>query len=484
MNEGKLKMNKKISLALAALIVLSSVNFAFAETSDDTAVPGWNAGHTAYLDDTLNPVKGIVPIDGIYYSFSDDGTLQKDVYGVNTADGRLYYFDADGKGCIYTGTYNGEYYTDGVKQTAPAVSCITKLDDGNYYYIDASGNTFTPAGSGVYKADNGKRYYFYSSGSIAYTEAAGIMTIDGKAYYFNSDSSVKSTGKTHFAKISGKTYLISSRGYLLTGWQTVNGSRYYMSKTTCARFENKIAAVSGSKYWFGKTGKVITSKWKYKDGFKRYYFDKNGKMVKNTSKKIGSYVYYFNKNGVLQRNLISYKGYDWVLSHPLKISVNRTKNTITIYAAGSDGIYDIPVKAMICTVGSASRPTDKGTYRTGYIYRWKDLGGRTEYQDNGDIVYGQYVTHFYGAMYFHSVCYTEKGNNHTLLTGAYNWLGNSGSHGCVRLRCSDAKIIYRLAARQRCKVVVYDSNYAGPFGKPKLEKIPSSQNYDPTDTNA
>lgn len=477
-------MNKKISLVLTVLIILSSVNFAFAETTDETAVPGWNAERTVYLDENLNPVKGIVLIDGTYYSFSEDGILQKDIYGINSADNKLYYFDADGKGTLYTGIYNGKYYTDGVKKDKPASSGITKLDDGKYYYITASGNIFTPSGSGVYKADNGKRYYFYSDGSVQRTTKKGIKKINGKAYYFNSNSSVKSTGKTHFAKISGKTYRISSKGYLLTGWQTVNGKKYYMSKTSYARIENKITTISGNKYWFGKTGKVVTSKWKYKNGSKRYYFNKNGKMLKNTSKKIGKYVYYFNKNGALQKDLVSYKGYNWVLSHPLKISVNRTRNTITIYAAGSDGVYNIPVKAMICTVGSASRPTDKGTYSTGSIYRWKDLGGRTEYQDNGDVVYGQYVTHFHGAMYFHSVCYTVRGNNHTLLTGAYNWLGNSGSHGCVRLRCSDAKIIYNLAARQRCKVVVYDSNYAGPFGKPALKKIPSWQNYDPTDTNA
>ena len=476
-------MNKKISLILTVLIVLSSANFAFAETSASAATPGWNEEHTSYLDSELNPAKGIVLIDGIYYSFSDEGILQKDVYGTNNADGKLYYFDSNGHGSPYTGLYNGIYYTDGnIKK--PSASGITKLDNGKYYYITSDGNIFTPQGQGVYKAENGKRYYFYSDGAIEYTNKSKIKKIDGKAYYFNSNSSVKSTGKTHFAKISGKTYRISSKGYLLTGWQTVNGSKYYISKSKYTRIENKIITISGNKYWFGKTGKLVTSKWKYKDGYKRYYFAKSGKMLKNTSKKIGKYVYYFNKNGVLQRNLISYKGYNWVLSHPLKISVNRTKNTITIYAAGSDGIYDIPVKAMICTVGSASRPTDKGIFRTGNIYRWKDLGGRTEEQDNGDIVYGQYVTHFNGAMYFHSVCYTENGNNHTLLTGAYNWLGNSGSHGCVRLRCSDAKIIYNLAARQRCKVVVYDSSYAGPFGKPKLKKIPSWQNYDPTDTNA
>ena len=477
-------MNKKISLVLTVLIILSSANFAFAETADVTAVPGWNAEHTVYLDENLNPVKGIALIDGIYYSFSDDGILQKDVFGTNSADNKLYYFNASGKGSLYTGIYNGSYYVEGTAKDISVSSALTKLDDGKYYYITASGTIFKPSGSGIYKADNGRRYYFYSNGSVEHVTKTGIRKIGKKAYYFNSNSSVKSTGKTHFAKISGKTYRISSKGYLLTGWQKIGKNKYYMSKKSYARIENKTTTVSGHKYWFGKTGKVITSKWKYKNGSRRYYFDKKGRMLTNTSKKIGKYVYFFNKNGVLQRNLISYKGYNWVLSHPLKIGVNRTKNTITIYAAGSDGKYNIPVKAMICTVGSASRPTDKGTFSTGYIYRWKDLGGRTEYQDNGDVVYGQYVTHFYGAMYFHSVCYTVNGNNHTLLTGAYNWLGNSGSHGCVRLKCSDAKIIYNLAARQRCKVVVYDSNYAGPFGKPKLKKIPSWQNYDPTDTNA
>ena len=482
-------MNKRISLILTVLIILSSVNFAFAQTDEttiagETAAPGWNAEHTMYLDSELNPTRGIVSIEETYYSFSEEGILQKDIYLTNTADGLLYYFDTEGKGSLYTGIYDGAYYTSGVKSTATLTQGINKLDNGKYYYINSQGSIYTPAKAGVYKADNGKRYYFYSDGHIATSTKTTIKKIDGKSYYFNSNSTVKSTGKTHFAKISGKTYRISSKGYLLTGWLTVNGSKYYMSKTSCARVENKITTVSGNKYWFGKTGKVITSKWKYKDGYKKYYFNKNGKMLKNTSKKIGKYVYYFNKNGVLQTNLISYKGYSWVLSHPLKINVNRTKNTITIYAAGSDGVYDIPVKAMVCTVGSASRPTDKGTYRTGAIYRWKELGGRTGYQDNGEVVYGQYVTHFYGAMYFHSVCYTVNGNNHTLLTGAYNWLGNSGSHGCVRLKCSDAKIIYNLAARQRCKVVVYDSSYAGPFGKPKHTKIPYTQNYDPTDTNA
>lgn len=423
-------------------------------------------------------------IDNAYYKFSNDGMLQTNIYAVNNADNKLYYFGSTGAGTLYSGIYKGIYYTAGAAEKVKVSSDLSKLADGNYYYIDSTGKIYTVNTAGVYKVDNGKRYYFRSNSTVKYVTTSGIKKINGKAYYFNSNSSVKSTGKTHFMKINGLTYRVSSNGYLLTGWQKSGNNKYYLSKEKYTRIENRTAVISGNTYLFDKNGKMVTSKWKYKDGFKRYYFDKNGKMVKNKSKKIGNYIYYFNKSGILQRNLISYKGYDWVAKHPLKIKVNRTKNTITIYAAGSDGKYNIPVKAMICTVGSSSRPTDKGTYTTGAIYRWKELGGRTEEQDNGEIVYGQYVTHFYGAMYFHSVCYTENGNNHTLLTGAYNYLGNAGSHGCVRLKCSDAKIIYNLAARQRCKVVVYDSSYAGPLGKPKLKKIPSWQNYDPTDTNA
>lgn len=477
-------MNRKLLFILTILIVFASAELVFADTYHEASVPGWNETHTSFYDENLNPVTGIRFIDNAYYMFSDDGILQTDVYSINPSDGKLYYFGKTGEGAIYTGVYKGKYYSSGIPEKTGVSSQLLKLSNGSYYYINASGKIYSPGKAGVYKADNGKRYYFYSSSSVKYVSKASIKTVNGNAYYFNSDSSVKATGKTHFMKVSGKTFCVSRNGYLLSGWRTISGNKYYMRKSDYTRVENKTAYISGNRYWFGKTGKVITSKWKYKDGFKRYYFDKKGRMLKNTSKKIGRYIYYFNKKGVLQRNLISYKGYDWVLSHPLKINVNRTKNTITIYAAGSNGVYNIPVKAMICTVGSSSRPTDKGTYRTGYIYRWKELGGRTEDQDNGEIVYGQYVTHFHGAMYFHSVCYTENGNNHTLLTGAYNWLGNSGSHGCVRLRCSDAKIIYKLAARQRCKVVVYDSGYAGPFGKPKLKKIPYWQNYDPTDTNA
>lgn len=477
-------MKKKLAVILALCVMITSTFplMAFA----DITYPGWNEENTIYYTEEGVYVTGITEVDGVLYYFSDEGVKQLDAYAEK--DSLLYYFDSEGKGSKFTGTYNGSEYVDGVKQETPEKtyepSKLVKAEDGKWHYSNAEGKLYVPSSAGVKKMDNGKRYYFYADGHV-YKNTAGkskIVKIDGKAYYFNSSSSVKTNGTTHNMTIDGKTYRVSSHGYLLTGFRTVNGNKYYFSKTSYAKVKDKVLTVGDDKYWLSKSGKVKTNVWKKdKNGFKKNYFGKNGKMLKDTSKYIGKYKYYFNKKGTLVTDLIAYKGYDWVASHSLKVMVNRTHNVVYIYAKDGDKGYTIPVIAMLCTVGTASRPTDPGTFRTGATYRWKDLGGRTEYQDNGDIVYGQYVTHFNGAMYFHSVCYTVNGNNHTLLTGAYNWLGNAGSHGCVRLQCGNAYKMYNLANRQRMTVVVYNSNYKGPFGKPLLKKIGTS--YDPTDPN-
>lgn len=468
-------MKKKSLILIAAvfMMIFSFSTFAFADepaqtdTSESIQIQtGWNSDRTSYFDENGNAVTGVVTIEDKMYWFDSAGIIKKNAYKV--IEGSLYCFDSEsGAGSVCT---------------AEKVSSLQKMDDGKTYYICADGKIYMPAKAGVRKMDNGSRYYFYSDGHVYVTSESAIKKIGSRAYYFRSDSSVRSNGTKHTMKVDGKTYYVSSYGYLLTGWQKINGATYWFSTSTYTRFENRLASIGGNRYWFGKDGKMKKSVWKYNDsGYKKYYFASNGKMVRGTSKYIGGYKYYFNKNGVLQRNLIKYKGFNWVASHAIKISVNRTKNTLTIYAKDGNRGYTIPVVAFACTVGTSSRPTDKGTFYTGSVYRWKTLGGRTPEQDNGEEVYGQYVTHFNGAMYFHSVCYWEDHNNRTLITSAYNNLGNAGSHGCVRLRCGDAYTVYRLAARKSCMVVVYDSKYAGPFGKPVYKKI--STNYDPTDPN-
>lgn len=414
---------------------------------------------------------GTRTIDGkdYYYKSGEKYT------GTRTIDGKSYYYK---NGRKYTGFKDSYYYKKGVKYV-PDKAGAKKLGD-YYYYVKKSGYVVKPEKSGTMKMSNGKYYYVFKSGHLKRFDKKGIHKIDGKAYYYTGNFTIKMTGKSEFEQIGSHMYRLSSKGYLVTGWHRYNNRTYYMSKSKYYRMTGGIKTIDGDKYYFADKGYIYKDKWYKKDGVKKYYFDKNGKKVVSRSVYIGKYRFFFNSKGTLQKDLIKYKGYDWVLKHKLKVNVNRKTNTVTIYAKDGDKGYTIPVCVFLCTTGTKDRPTDKGDYHTGQIYRWKELGGRTADMDNGDPCWGQYVTHIYGAVYFHSICY-EKKNNHTLFTSTYNWLGNKGSHGCIRLRCGDAYKLYKLAKKQNMKVHIYDSSNPGAFGKPKLKKIWT--NYDPTDPN-
>ena len=47
-----------------------------------------------------------------------------------------------------------------------------------------------------------------------------------------------------------------------------------------------------------------------------------------------------------------------------RITVNRVKCQVTVYAANETGNYCIPVKTFTCSVGKAGTPTHAGTYAT------------------------------------------------------------------------------------------------------------------------
>ncbi len=90
-------------------------------------------------------------------------------------------------------------------------------------------------------------------------------------------------------------------------------------------------------------------------------------------------------------------------------------------------------RQMICSTGKDETPTPLGTYSTSSQYRW---GYFTKFG-----VWAQYWTRFNGPYLFHSVLYNEKDES-TLVKTSLNNLGRRASHGCVRLRVSDAKWIF------------------------------------------
>lgn len=149
------------------------------------------------------------------------------------------------------------------------------------------------------------------------------------------------------------------------------------------------------------------------------------------------------------------------------IKINKQQNCVTIYKVNASGKYK-PVKALICSTGYA---TKAGTYSMGQKMRWHTLDGPC---------YGQYCARIYGGVLFHSVWYTGKNDPATLSISAYNKLGTTASHGCVRLTVEGAKWIYDNVP-SGTKIIIYSAKDPGPLGKPKAIKLPNSYRWDPTD---
>lgn len=157
---------------------------------------------------------------------------------------------------------------------------------------------------------------------------------------------------------------------------------------------------------------------------------------------------------------------------PYYIKINRQQNCVTVYALDSKGKYTKPVKAFACSVG-VNNATPTGTFSIPAKYRWHTLMGG---------VYGQYCSRIHGGVLFHSVFYSSQDPSR-LAYNSYNRLGQTASHGCVRLNVEDAKWIY-----DNCpvgtKVTIYDSKDPGPLGKPTTIRIDVNSPYrgwDPTD---
>lgn len=115
--------------------------------------------------------------------------------------------------------------------------------------------------------------------------------------------------------------------------------------------------------------------------------------------------------------------------YPYMVTVNATKNIVTVYEQDKAGKYTVPKKAFICSTG---KYTPAGTFRTSDKYTWRLLFGD---------VYGQYATRIHGHILFHSVPYFEQDKS-TLEYEEYNKLGTQASAGCIRLTVEDAKWIY------------------------------------------
>lgn len=154
------------------------------------------------------------------------------------------------------------------------------------------------------------------------------------------------------------------------------------------------------------------------------------------------------------------------------IIVNYSSNVVTIYEKDGEGKYTVPVKAMVCSTGSAT--PRGGVYKlTRSRFRWRALFGN---------VYGQYAVPIVGNILFHSVPYLTNGDPSSLEYWEYDKLGTTASAGCIRLTVADAIWIYNNCGTGT--QVEFSAVATNPLGKPSASKISGYaglRGYDPTD---
>ena len=165
----------------------------------------------------------------------------------------------------------------------------------------------TPKNGWVEK--KGKTYY-YVDGEYQ----TGWQTIDGKKYYFSPIGVLgKVTGwqtidnekyyydsdgamKTRWQTIDDKKYYFDSDGVMQTGWQIIDGKKYYFSPIGVLGKVTGWQTIDNEKYYFDSDGAMKT-RWQIIDG-KRYYFDSDGAM-KTRWQIINGKRYYFDSDGVM-----------------------------------------------------------------------------------------------------------------------------------------------------------------------------------------
>lgn len=444
-----------------------------------------------YLKEGGAMAKGWFQVDGKWYYADDQGIMKTGWIQLNNI-----WFYCYPSGVMATGweQIGGKwYYFNG----SGGMATGWKKIGNTWYYLNASGAMAT----GWTKIGN-VWFYLKSSGAMA----TGWLQIGKTWYYFKGDGGMV----TGWFQVGKYWYYCWPSGAMATGWIEVNGIWYFLSsggamvsnqwvgnyyltagggmavnrwigqkfvdengkyvsdyKLANSTYETSGQWISNSGQWQFKysNGKLAKNAWVRKSKI-WYYLGADSNMVTGW-KYIDGYKYYFNSTGGLVQDLRSrVKG-------PYMAKINRQRCCITIYAQDGGSGYTIPVISFVCSVGLPATPTPTGTFYTSQKQRWGVLMGPS---------YGQYCTRIVGGILFHSVAGYGT-DSHSLPAAEYNRLGSPASHGCVRMTVRDAKWIF-----DNCplgmKVQIYDNAIPGPYDKPVAQKIPASQNWDPTDPEA
>ena len=307
-----------------------------------------------YFDASGCMVVGLQNIDGLLYSFSDNGVLLEKLgkkSGWQLVDGAWCYWDE--KGQLYNGWLNGTYYLNkGVMVTNQRV----QSQDGKHYsYMNYKGKVI----KGWDKTSWGDWIYADAKGNLA----EGWLKVDGKWYYF--DEGFGNTMATYPVVEEGVLYDIKYDGTYLgavTGkkeWKkTSHGTWYYFNEDGSLNQERK-KVINGVTYYFRYDGEMVADTMYYDDEKEEYfYINTSGKResIANGWKKINDRWYYYkDSKSITGLQTIGGKQYYFYSDGEMATGCFWVNEQDKFRFAGSDGVLRNVTTGWYDTVNYANK---------------------------------------------------------------------------------------------------------------------------------
>ncbi len=279
---------------------------------------------------------------------------------------------------------------------APALLRGWNYIDGKWYWGDSSGKPQTGWLS------TGGKWYYLNPGSGAM--ATGWLWTDNRWYYLDKSGAMK----TGWAKIGGKWYYLNKSGYMAEGWKKLSGTWYYLNPGSGAMATGWIQP-DKTWYYLKSSGAMVTG---------RHVIDGRASLFDGS----GAWLGYENVE-----RLFTMWAQPETSSTKWLILVDTSRCKVGVFW-GSKGHWELQ-RMMDCAPGKASTPTKKGRFTVGSKGYYFDSGAARCF----------YFTQFSGNYLFHSVLYYQNSKPTSIMDGR---VGMGLSHGCVRLKLSNAKWIY------------------------------------------
>ena len=229
----------------------------------------------------------------IYYYMGSDGSMQTGIVKAN--DGRLYYIGEDGTvqkkaqwieqdGKRYFCNAQGIIYQNQVITFGNIWYCMGEDGSVQYGIAKAGGkyyNTDKVTGIVIKKAGwieaNGKRYFSKADGNLYQNQ---FIKFGETYYYCGRDAAIiKSTTQA----VNGVLYRFDSNGIMIKegGWGEYKGNKYYKNPITGFPYKNQWVTFGRTWYYANANGFMVSG-WQTIGGYKYYFYSDTKYMARNT----------------------------------------------------------------------------------------------------------------------------------------------------------------------------------------------------------